>query len=366
MTNQSVQNLVGVCLPELRKSQLKTLAWATLGCLMNPRGLLTQIARGCDGRTTLRHKFKRLGRWLSNRLVTIEENSESMLNWLLARHGSLFVPLVAMDWTEEHGMSVLSLSLIWDRRAVPFYWYAIRTGQLSRSQNTIESTAIALLKQWMRGRRFVLLADRGFHRTALIRALSQKHNIEFVIRVLKITHVKVKGYHGALEKLPVRMEKVRDFQEALYGQSARVPVRLVVKKIRVRKPKKEEHSTWYLVTSIRKEGKHRIVEYYSRRMGIEASYRDWKTALGWRQQQYIDQGERLSRYLLILTMSMICALVVGESRRGQKQKHLVALQLAWGSGKTASLVQLGIWLIQTVADREVSLHSKKLFHLWRL
>jgi len=324
------------------------------------------MARGCRSTTSLKHKLKRLHRFLSNDLIKIEEHSPFLLNWLLARHGKLFTPLIAMDWTEEHDMKVLSLG----RRSIPFYWHARVKGTLSRSQNALESNAIRLLKMWMGSRRFILLADRGFHRTALIRALSKKYNIDFVIRVMKTTHVSVKGHRGALHDLRVHLNKVRDFRQALYGSSARVPLRLVVKKIKVKRQAKDKHkpkhSTWFLVTSIQDESKHRIVGYYERRYGIEASYRDWKTALGWRRQRYIRDGERLSRFLLILTMAMICALVVAEGKKGQRKKYLVMLQQSWGRRQAASVVQLGIWLIQSLPDRDTSLQHKILFRVWGL
>ena len=274
--------------------------------------------------------------------------------------GPLHTPMVAIDWTEEHEMCVLSLSLIWDRRAVPFYWYAAKKGTLSKSQNQIESTAIELLKSWMRGRPLILLADRGFHRTAFIRALAHKYELDFVIRVIKTTHVKVKGHKGALEALRLHTGKVRDFKNALYGSMAKVPVRLVAKRVRI----KGKPHTWYLVTSLMQTGKHRIVEYYERRMGIEASFRDLKTGLGWRWQRYIQDPERLSRYLMILAVAMIVALVTAERKSGQLAKYRVALQLAWGQRKSVSLVQLGIWLVQTLPDRETSLHARRTAWLW--
>jgi len=101
VTEKSVQNLLTHCLPNFRLSQLKTLAWAVVGCLTNPRGLLTEIARGCRSRTSLRHKLKRLHRFLSNDRVCIEEHARCLLNWLLALQGRLFTPLIAMDWTER-------------------------------------------------------------------------------------------------------------------------------------------------------------------------------------------------------------------------------------------------------------------------
>ena len=370
MTEKSVQNLVTHCLPKFRLSQIKTLAWVVLGCLKNPRGLITEIARGCQGATTLRHKLKRIHRFLSNSRIDIEEHAQNLLNWLIARQGKLFVPLIAVDWTEEHGMKVLSFSFVWGRRSIPFYWHARKKGTLSRSQNSLESNAIRLLKSWMGGHRFILLADRGFHRTALVRALGEKYGIEYVIRVMTTTHVKVKGHKGALGKLRVHTNKVRDFKKALYGDSAKVSVRLVVKKIKVKRQAKNkgkpDYSTWYLVTSLQNENKHQIVEYYERRYGIEASYRDWKTALGWRHQPHIINPERLSRYLLVLTVGMICALVVAESKKGQRKKYLVVLQTSYDNPQTASLVQCGIWLIQSLSDRDTSLHIQKLFRIWGL
>ena len=289
------------------------------------------------------------------------------MNRLPARHGRLFIPLIAMDWTEEHDMRVLSFSFIWGRRAIPFWWHARPKGTLSRSRNSLESNAGRLLKSWMGGRGFILPADRGFHRTAFIRALSNKHGIDFVIRVMKSTHVSVKGHRGALGQLRLQVNKVRDFRLALYGSSARVPVRLVVKKVKVKRQQKNKrksgYSTWYLVTSIKEESKQRMVGYYERRYGIEASYRDRKTAPGWKRQRYIRDGERLIRRLPILTMVMIRAPVAAERKKVRKKKYIVMPQRSLGSNESASIAQLGIRLIHWLSDRETSLRHEILFRV---
>ncbi len=366
MTLNSAMKLVGVIFGCLRLSQVKTLAWAALGCVRKPRGLLSEIARGSDGETDLKHKVKRLGRWLSNRRVHMEELAPSLLQWLIARQGELFRPLLAIDWTKEHGYAILTLSFLCHGRAVPFYWYCVREGKLRHSQNQIESMAIGLLKMWMGGRPFVLVGDRGFHRSALIRALVEKYRIDFVIRVVRTTHVRVRGYAGPLEGLAVRVGQVRDFREAEYGGNARVRVRLVVKRIKAQRGQDVEESIWYLVTSLRQESKWLVVEYYRQRMGAECGHRDWKTALGFRMQKRIVGEERLSRYLLILTTAMLLALYVANRRVAQWFRNRVAFSRSWGTIHSVSVLTLGILVLQCSSNRLTSIHHKILFHIGRL
>jgi len=355
MTITSIYQVIGKCLPEMRGSQQKTLSSCVYGTLKRPTGKLTDMARGMGGYVSLRDRLKRVIRFLGNRRVLIEDIAPQFLSWLIARQGPLLPVVVLMDWTEEHGRHALFLSLKWGRRAIPFYWYCVEKGGLSRSRNTIEATALRLLRSWLPENKIIVIADRGFSRSSLYRVLLWELKMDFIIRIPKSTHILSREYQGALEGVRVYENKIRDFQHASLGAHAKRPMRIVVKKAKC----DGVWTTWYLATSLQTERKETVVKLYEHRMGIECSFKDLKTNLGWRFQGLITTAERTSRYLFILVTAMIVAILTAGRKLAYRYKPLVAHHHAFGSSKTASEMQLGIWLIQHLADQKTMIHPRR-------
>ena len=355
MTDKSILKIIEQCIPSMRRSRQKTLSMCVRGALHRPLGKLTSMARGMGDGVGLRHRIKRVGRFLGNDGILVEEAAPQLLSWLLGRQGPLLPVVVLMDWTVEHGQHVLMLSLKWGKRSLPFYWYSVQKGHLSRSQNHIEATVLRLLRSWLHDRKIILIADRGFARSALFKQLKQLR-MDYIIRLPKSTHMVHVSCTGALGKVRLMTGKIRDFKQARLGANAKVPMRLVLKKARV----KGKLTSWYLGTSLTTERKESIVSYYERRMGIEATFKDLKSTLGWRYQTGISNAKRLSRYLLILVMALICALIAAERKIGHRKKKLVALEKAFHYQKTTSFVQLGIWLIQYLNPQKLTIHPRKL------
>lgn len=356
MTETSIQKITEkIFKKSLRKSQTKTLSAIVLGAVRNNGGRLTDMARGMVSATSVKHRVKRVIRFLGNKNILVEEQAPLFLRFLLSWLGGLDRPVIFMDWTEEHGQNVLMMSLKYKRRSIPIYWVVVKDGHLLRSRNSTENTAVRLLKMWMGDQQFILICDRGFSRSSLYRELLRS-GIYFIIRIPKSTHILSREHKGALADVILHRDKVRDFSQATFlGADAKNPCRIIMKKAKV----EGRWTTWYLATNIFDSTKTTIVSHYERRMGCEATFRDLKTTFGWRKQIGIHDSTRLSRYLLILTVALILAILTAGRKIAQKYKHIVSLTKSWKGTQVASDVQLGIWLIQYLTDQLTMFHPRK-------
>ncbi len=100
----------------------------------------------------------------------------------------------------------------------------------------------------------IVITDRGFARSRLRKNL-KKMNMGYIVRIPKTTHLLSSKYHGALENLPLRSSRVRDFQKAQLGKDAKVHMRLIAKKTKIQ----GKWTTWYLATSLQQFAKDRII-----------------------------------------------------------------------------------------------------------
>jgi hypothetical protein len=356
MTEKSVLKIVENCIPGMRRSRQKTLSAAVYGSVRNPSGKLTSMARGMGGSVQLRDRLKRVSRFLGNRSVQMEETGKALLRWLVGRQGPLLPLVVLMDWTEEHDQFVLLFSIKWGKRSIPFYWYSAGKKEFYRSQNSIEYTAIRLIQSWLpKGQKMILVADRGFARSRLFQML-QKLGIDFIVRIPKTTHLISREHRGSLASVGLVEGKIKDVRHAVLGLDAKVPIRMVMKKAKI----DGKFTRWFLATSLQGERKESIVSLYERRMGIEATFKDLKTTLGWRFQNAIRDPQRLSRYLLILVTSMICALITAERKSTRLIHRWVSLDKAFRGTEPVSFVQLGLWLIQSTASQLSMIHPRNL------
>ena len=355
MTVRTVQKITEKIFKNLHGHQKKALSTIVLGAIRNNTGRLTDIARGMLSMTAIKHRVKRVGRFLGNKNILIEEQAPVLLKFLLSWQGTLERPVIFMDWTHEHGQNVLMMSLKYKKRSIPIYWVVVKDGNLLRSRNSTENTAVRMLKLWMGEQKFILICDRGFSRSSLYRELLRK-GIYFIIRIPKSTHIICKEHRGALADVILHQDKVRDFAQATFlGADAKNPMRIIMKKAKI-----DGHwTTWFLATNVFDQTKTTLVSQHERRMGCEATFRDLKTTLGWRKQIGIGDSTRLARYLLILTVALIVSILTAGRKIAQKYKHIVSLTKSWRGTRVASDVQLGIWLIQRLSDRLTSFHPRK-------
>lgn len=285
----------------LRKSQRTTVHALSQGLLYRGRAGLAEIARGMRDRTTVRHRIKRIERFVTNDRIDLRSVFEGLAKWILPPGGEV---VVALDWTTLGEFKLLCANVVVARRAVPLAWHVMRSGEFSeqtKSRNHAEEQLIELLRECLGQCRWVLVADRGFARADLFKKLDQ-WGIRYVIRACGNPWVYAGRYEGELDSLPRAPGGVRRYDSVRYHKSAQVPVSLVLTHA------EPAPHPWYLITNV--PGMSRVVKVYGRRMAIDESFRDAKSGLGLRALRLCEPG-RVARMMILVAIAMLINVLVG-------------------------------------------------------
>lgn len=315
--------VVSVCIGCLRRSQAKTLAALVAAALGAPRLTLAGLGRQVAGPTCVKHKIKRVWRFIVNGRVEPVEVMQAVVGRLVRRHvkklqgqrvaGAL---LVSFDWTKVRSVHVLMAAAVIKGRAVPLCWGSYADKTLGKSQNALEEALLLTLKVMLGSDvKVILLADRGFGRTELGR-FCQRVGFDYIIRIKSKVTVKFSGQSVRLDRYPVSRGACELHKNVLYRQHDPVKQHVV---IRWKKglPKKSDQP-WYLMTNLELDARphqaaRRISDLYARRFDIEELFRDAKSgqfgyALG---QTRITRPDRLDRLILILVLAYLLLIGLG-------------------------------------------------------
>lgn len=319
---------------------MSSLVFAVFMC-KGRRISLSSIARTVPRNISFKHKFKVIDRFLSNQSVVIEYLSLELLRFLVARCDKKSLLSIVVDWTKEAGKQVLNFALANSQRAIPFYWVCVETAEIAKSQNSIENTALQLLKSWTQylgiTDRVVILADRGFMRSDLIRYLSSL-GFKYVIRVPRSVHVYTGKTAIKLNDMGLKRGECKNFAKVLYTSERKIQTRLVMT---YGYKCKEE---WFLITNIKDVTAKKIIQLYKLRSKIESAHRDLKTPLGWRGIR-IKSNERLRRFILLNVLVMIVAMLIADNKNNSSK--ILKISQIWNkrSNKALSYLMLAIFFV---------------------
>src|SRR3954454_4155409 len=231
-----------------------SLAVAMIGkSLAQARGLLTK------------HAVKQVDRLLSNPRI-----EAVFASWVPEMVGPRKDIVVAMDWTDFDADGHLALKLVTRHgRATPLIWLSVHKDELTDARNAYEDAAVRRLAEVLPDDvKVTLLADRGFADTKLFGFLDEL-GFDYVIRLKGNT--KVSAADGptrpAAEGQGGRARKLRDATVT----AAQCPVGAVV--CVHAKGMKE---AWCLAASNAAASSRQIIDLYSKRWGVEPSFRDTK------------------------------------------------------------------------------------------
>lgn len=333
---RSVRHIIGRYFGLLRKSQRTTISDLTLGLLRSARAGEAAIARGMLSATTVRHRIKRIWRFCKNPCVRPELVMLCLVRWLVPEGCPT---VVALDWTYLTDYVMLAAKVAVAGRAVPVAWTVTRKGLFDKdknSRNTIELDLIRRLHDAMDGRRWILVADRGFARADLIRTL-QNWGVEFVIRAQTGTWAEMEGFSARLYNLKCEPGKAKRYDGIRYHKTMRVKVSLVTTHA---EPAPE---AWYLLTNVEGEARA-ICGLYRQRMWIEEAFRDAKGNLGLKKV-WLATGERMERMMIVVALAMVIAILTGLKWR--REHHGQDPQLTTKrKGHSLSVFLLGLYQIQ--------------------
>jgi len=219
--------------------------------------------------------------------------------------------VIAIDWTEwVRQKRVLVAAVIVGTRAIPVAAATHHESTFLRSQNAFENDFLLRLKALLTplGIPVTILADRGFRRAKLIRALSSELGLPFVIRLVDDVAVLVNGRWTRLRNYHLNPGQACDLGTVALGKDLanRVPVRVVG--IRCMRQKQ----TWWLATSAEFSVTH-VAALYDRRMAIEEQFRDTKGCRFGLQMEWtqFDREEHIDRLFLLVGMTIFVLIGIG-------------------------------------------------------
>ena|SRR6201996_4093441 len=306
--NQAAAWVISVCAGSLRLSQVKTLSVLVSAALCVQRISLANIGRQMLG--TTKHQIKRCWRFCANeRIETADAMRPIVAQMLRKRKRKL---LIAVDWVDIKGFQTLMASVVLKGRSTPIAW-ASTTNHVydgHRSRNAFEESLLLVLRAMIpRQIKVVILADRGFGRTALA-TFCQRQGFGYIIRIQPKVTVRLIGFHGQLLDYPVYKGIAKVLRRVSYRSDDAVTQSVVVH-WRRNLPKKRDEC-WFLMTD-QTGAAVQLCRIYGMRMTIEQLFRDDKSKRnGWSlRDTKITRPDRLDRLLLILAIAYLLLCGVG-------------------------------------------------------
>jgi Transposase DDE domain len=313
---EAIAWVVSVCSSYLRLSQAKTLSALVASAMRCQRISMANLGRQMQG--AAKHQIKRCWRFCDNdRIETADAMRPIIARMLKKRKKKL---LIAMDWVDVRGFQTLMASVVLKGRSTPIAW-ASTTNHVydgHRSRNAFEESLLLVLRDMIPQRiKVVILADRGFGRTALA-SFCQKHHFGYVIRIQPSVTVRLHGFHGKLLDYPVRKGIAKVLRRVSYRSDGAVIQSVVVHWPKNLPAKRDE--CWFLMTD--QPGTARqLCALYGKRMTIEQLFRDDKSKRnGWTSVSSVEPSlrdtqiktpQRFDRMLLILAITYLLLCGIG-------------------------------------------------------
>lgn len=311
---ETVTWILSVCACYLRLSQAKTLAAVVASATRVNRLSLANIGRAMKG--TAKHQIKRVWRFCSNDRVETADAMRGVLRRVLKKRKKSL--LLAIDWVDIKGFQTLMVSAVFKGRSIPLCWASCQRNVYDghRSRNAFEESLLLVLRGMIPETvKVILLADRGFGRTALA-GFCLKHQFDYLIRIQPNVKVKLKGFEGKLLDYPIRKGIDKVLKNALYRSDGAVTQNVV---IRWRKNLPEHRDEcWFLMTSLTGSASS-LCALFARRMSIEQLFRDGKNKRnGWSlRDTQLTTADRLDRLILIMALAYLLLCGVGLLGREQ-------------------------------------------------
>ena len=310
--------VISVCAVYLRLSQAKTLATFVASAVRCPRMSLANLGREALG--TTKHQIKRVWRFCANDRIETADAMRGIVERILKKRSKNKTLLIALDWVDIKGFQTLLASVVLKGRSTPIAW-ASTTNHVydgHRSRNAFEESLLLVLRDMIpHSVKVVILADRGFGRTALA-TFCQQQQFGYLIRIKPSVTVRLHGFHGKLLDYPVKKGIAKVLKRVSYRSDDAVTQNVVVRWPRNLPKMRDE--CWFLMSD-QPGSAYQLCKLYGRRMTIEQLFRDDKCKRnGWSlRDTKITKPDRLDRLLLIMAIAYLLLCGVGLLAKQQFQ-----------------------------------------------
>jgi len=325
-----------------------SLANATLGVINSGSLVIHKIGHGlAKGRgLKVKHAIKQVDRLLSNSGIDVWQSFEY---WVATVIGIRKHIVVALDWTEfdADGHSTIALHLVTNHgRATPLMWKTVKKSKLKNRRNDYEDELLVRFKEVLPpGVEVKVLADRGFGDHKLLEFLLNELGFSYVIRIRSnITVTSASGEKRKASDWVGKNGRIRTLRDAMITGD-RYPVATVVCV-----HDKGMKEAWCIVASDKEATGREIVKYYSKRWGIEPSFRDSKDlrfGMGL-SKTHIGNTERRDRLLLLNAFAIFLMTMLGAAGEALgMDRHLKANTVKY---RTHSLFRQGCMLVELIIN----------------
>lgn len=310
---------------------------------------LAAVARAMPLGTTFKDRYKRLNRFLDNRLFDPHGLTEGLFAVLLGLTALRTAIPVVLDQSTVGLAQLLLAGIPVAGRILPlalltFTYADIQTRpEREKSQNFIEHCFfLRLLEAAPAGVRLCFILDRGYARVSLLRLLLAQPRASFILRARReVVIERPKGGRRTrcpLGSLRAPAGQPRRLAGIRYRGHHPVEVDLIIYYEAGHK------EPWYLVVppgSAAWLPTAEVVALYRRRMHIEQGFRDFKTHLGVRGLRLqVRVSERVQRLLMAFTLAYALVVVLGMSRLAEQARARLEDQRDTGRHGTARILSV--------------------------
>lgn len=228
--------------------------------------------------------------------------------WLKIHQTKKKICYLAIDRTRWQSRNLFVASLVKNKRAIPLNWMLLNkkgNSNIAEQRRLLKST-LRLLK----GYQVVVIGDREFGNINLADWLS-KQGCQYVLRTKSNKYIQQEGKnYEQLLTLGLKLRKsfyLEDVQFTKQPCMARVNIAFYWSKTTRCKRKNEG---WYLINNL--SNLKQTIKAYSKRMGIEAMFKDCKSG-GYNLEQCQAKDERLLSLILLIAIAYTCAIKKGQA-----------------------------------------------------
>jgi hypothetical protein len=293
---------------------LKTLAWMMVGLIHSGSISLCAwtpfvVSRAQYSQSTQR----RFRRWLDNEKIEVHALYGPLIEQALVGWGdkTLYVALdTSMLWDTY---CMVRLAVIYRGRAIPLVWKVIEHGSAAVAYDVYEALLEKAVTLLPFACRVVLLADRGFADTKLMRRLTQMR-WHFRMRIKESFWIEHRGHRWfQVRDISLAPGHARFWHRVKVTKQLLGPVHLAV----ARPLGSEDY--WYLISDEPTEVN--TLEEYGLRFDIEENFLDDKSNGFQLESSWIRSAKALERLCVVLAMTTLYLVSQGTAvvQRGQRR-----------------------------------------------
>jgi hypothetical protein len=319
--------------PDEDPRRQRVLVWAVVGLLMEKTISLPALALVIVSAAKAASRVRRLRRFLANSHVNVRAYYDALLRQALVGWTAATLYLVLDTTTLAGRLVILRVSLVYRGRAIPLVWEVYERQSVSLPFAAYKELLAHVHTLLPPGARVVLLGDRGFRTTTLMRWCRKQQPVwHFRLRLKGNQLVTLAdGREQRLDQLGLRPGQIGFLQDVRLGKEHYGPLSIAMAWATT--PNAEP---WYIATD-QPAGRQTVGEY-SFRMDVEQEFRDDKSGGFQLEDSELSDAASVSRLLLVMSVAglhlvSLGTFVVEREQRESVDPHwlrgLSYLQIGW-------------------------------------